>query len=103
MKKIILTHNGKISGGKKSGEWASRQKKKRTRQKELWQTRQKNKREGIVKWNQMTALGIQTGGTHQTSPASLRGNAPYGRNNCNLQCRVMLFKLTEHRIRVRAE
>ena len=28
MKKIILTHNGKISGGKKSGEWASRQKKK---------------------------------------------------------------------------
>ena len=30
-------------------------------------------REGIVKWNQMTALRFQTGGRHQTSPASLRG------------------------------
>ena len=30
-------------------------------------------REGIVKWNQMTALRFQTGGRHQTFPASLRG------------------------------
>ena len=30
-------------------------------------------REEIVKWNQMTALRFQTGGRHQTSPASLRG------------------------------
>ena len=31
-------------------------------------------REEIAKWNQMTALRFQTGGRHQTSPASLRGN-----------------------------
>ena len=30
-------------------------------------------REETVKWNQMTALRFQTGGRHQTSPASLRG------------------------------
>ena len=30
-------------------------------------------REEIVKWNQMTALRFQTGGRHQISPASLRG------------------------------
>ena len=30
-------------------------------------------REEIAKWNQMTALRLQTGGRHQTSPASLRG------------------------------
>ena len=29
-------------------------------------------REEIAKWNQMTALRFQTGGRHQTSPASLR-------------------------------
>ena len=29
--------------------------------------------EEIAKWNQMTALRFQTGGRHQTSPASLRG------------------------------
>ena len=28
-------------------------------------------REEIAKWNQMTALKFQTGGRHQTSPASL--------------------------------
>ena len=32
-------------------------------------------REEIAKWNQMTALRFQTGGRHQTSPASLRGQA----------------------------
>ena len=31
-------------------------------------------RDEIAKWNQMKALGFQTGGRHQTSPASLRGN-----------------------------
>ena len=30
-------------------------------------------REEIAKWNQMTALRLQTGGRHQTSPASLWG------------------------------
>ena len=30
-------------------------------------------REDIAKWNQMTALRFQTGGRHQTSPASLWG------------------------------
>ena len=30
-------------------------------------------REEIAKWNQMTALRLQTGGRHQTSPASLQG------------------------------
>ena len=31
-------------------------------------------REEIEKWNQMTALRFQTGGRHQTSLASLRGD-----------------------------
>ena len=30
-------------------------------------------RKEIAKWNQMTALRFQTGGRHQTSPASLQG------------------------------
>ena len=30
-------------------------------------------REEIAKWNKMTALRLQTGGRHQTSPASLWG------------------------------
>ena len=30
-------------------------------------------REEIAKWNQVTALSFQTGGRHQTSPASLLG------------------------------
>ena len=33
----------------------------------------RRRREEIAKWNQMTALRLQTGGRHQTSPASLRG------------------------------
>ena len=37
-------------------------------------TRQEKTREEIGKGNQMTALRFQTGGRHQTSPASLRGN-----------------------------
>ena len=34
----------------------------------------RRRREEIVKWNQMTALRFQTGGRHNTSPASLRAN-----------------------------
>ena len=30
-------------------------------------------RDEIAKWNQITALRFQTGGRHQTSPASLWG------------------------------
>ena len=57
---------------KKSGEWTISR--KMTRKKE-----QKDKEgrgvgeEEIGKGNQMTALRFQTGGEHQTSPASLRG------------------------------
>ena len=36
-------------------------------------TRQKNKKRGNRKGNQMTALRFQSGGGHQTSPASLWG------------------------------
>ena len=36
----------------------------------------------IAKWNQMTALNFQTGGRHQTSPASLRGFST--KFNCQL-------------------
>ena len=31
-------------------------------------------RQEIAKWNQMTVLRFQTGGRHQTSPASLWGS-----------------------------
>ena len=41
-------------------------------------------REEIAKWNQMTALRFQTGGRHQTSPASLRGNSQWV-GNCSNQ------------------
>ena len=43
-----------------------------TRQKEQEDKAEKT-REEIGKGNQMTALRFQTGGGHQTSPASLRG------------------------------
>ena len=35
-------------------------------------------REEIAKWNKMTALRFETGGRHQTSPASPRGSKPEG-------------------------
>ena len=35
-------------------------------------------RKEIAKWNQMTALRFQTGGRHQTSPASLQGEGGEG-------------------------
>ena len=43
-----------------------------TRQKEQEDQAEKTRQE-IEKGNQMTALRFQTGGGHQTSPASLRG------------------------------
>ena len=44
--------------------------KKKIRQKKVTGLGRKT-REETVKWNQMTALRFQTGGRHQTSPASL--------------------------------
>ena len=35
--------------------------------------RRQKSRNQVVKWNQMTALRLQTGRRHQTSPTSLRG------------------------------
>ena len=50
---------------KKSGEWTI-----------SWKmTRQKEQEDSAEKTNQMTALRFQTGGRHQTSPASLRGES----------------------------
>ena len=40
-------------------------------------------RQEIVKWNQMTALRFQTGGRHQTSPASLWGTKESKLSNNN--------------------
>ena len=73
----LLTKNIEESSAKSSEDWASKQKKTITRNKR--QDRNSNlrlgrrTREEILKWNQMTALRFQTGGRHQTSPASLRG------------------------------
>ena len=56
--------------GESPKEWTSRQKKVKT---ERVTGLGRRTREEIAKWNQMTALRFQTGGRHQTSPASLRG------------------------------
>ena len=53
-----------------SEQWASRQNKDKT---ERVTGLGRKTRKAIVKWNQTTALRCQTGGRHQTSPASLRG------------------------------
>ena len=45
-------------------------------------------REEIAKWNQMTTPRFQTGGRHQTSPASLRGLVVKG-----LMMMMMILKL----------
>ena len=68
-----LTLNEKIFESfleKKSGEWTISR--KTTRQKGQKAEAEKTKEE-IGKGNQMTALRFQTGGGHQTSPASLQG------------------------------
>ena len=46
----------------------------------------RRKREEIAKWNQMTALRFQTGGRHQTSPASLRGHHIYSGDIIIITC-----------------
>ena len=55
---------------KKSGEWTISR--KMTKQKEQEDLAEKT-REEIGKRNHMTALRFQTGGRHQTSPASIQG------------------------------
>ena len=50
-----------FSGDRKSGDWASRQKKDKT---ERVTGLDRRTREEIVKWNQMTARRLQTGGRH---------------------------------------
>ena len=67
-KAYLLTKNIEEFSGKSSEERTSRQKKIRERVTGLG----RRTREEIAKWNQMTALRFQTGGRHQTSPASLR-------------------------------
>ena len=57
--------------GESSREWTSRQKKDKTERAIGLGGRTT---EEIVKWNQMTSLRFQTGGRHQTFPASLRGD-----------------------------
>ena len=59
--------------GKSSGEWTSRQQKDKTERVTGLGTR--TREEGTVKWNQMTVLGLQSGGRHQTSLASLQGES----------------------------
>ena len=59
---------------------------------EKWQdrkskrTRRKKTREEIGKGNQMTALRFQTGGKHQTSPASLWGPPTTTHTNAHIWC-----------------
>ena len=69
-KACLLTKNIEEFSGKSSEEWTIRQKKNKTERVTGLGRRTK---EEIAKWNQMTALRFQTGGRHQTSPASLRG------------------------------
>ena len=68
-KAYLLTKNIEEFSRKSSEEWTSRQKKD---QSERLTGLGRGTREEIAKWNQMTALRFQTGGRHQTSPASLR-------------------------------
>ena len=61
-KAYLLTKNIEEFSGKSSEEWASTETARRPGRKTIPEK---------VKWNQMTALRFQTGGRHQTSPASL--------------------------------
>ena len=69
-KAYLLMKNIEEFSGKSSEERNSRQKKDKI---ERVTGLGRRTREEIAKWNQMTALRFQTGGRHQTSPASLRG------------------------------
>ena len=68
-KAYLLKKNIEEFSGKSSEERTSRQKKDQI---ERVTGLGRRTREAIAKWNQMTALRFQTGGRHQTSPASLR-------------------------------
>ena len=61
---LLTKNNEEFSGGKKSREWACRQKKTKERLKGLG----RRTHDVIVKWNQMAALRFQIGGRNQTSP-----------------------------------
>ena len=67
---LYKTKNIEEFSGKNSGEWTGRQKKDKT---ERVTGLGRRTRQQTVEWNQMTALRFQTGGRHQTSPASLQG------------------------------
>ena len=69
-KAYLLTKNIEEFSGKSLEEMTSRQ--KNIRQERVTGLGRRT-REEIAKWNQMTALRFQTGGRHQISPASLRG------------------------------
>ena len=71
-KAYLLTRTISEFSRKSSGEWTSRKKKDKT-ERAIGPGRRTRKE--IVKWNQMIALRFQTGGRHQTSPASIRGDA----------------------------
>ena len=81
-KAYLVTKNIEEFSGKTSEELASRKKKDKT---EKAKGLGRKTREEIVKWNQKTALRFRTGGRHQTSPASLRGQTAEQLNyNCML-------------------
>ena len=69
-KAYLFTTNIEEFSGKNSGEWASRQEKRRNRKSK--RTRQKNKR-GASKVESNDSPKIPDRGRHQTSPASLQG------------------------------
>ena len=69
-KAYLLTKNIEEFSGKSLEERVKRRKNDKT---EKVTGLDRRTREETAKWNQMTALRFQTGGRHQTSPASLRG------------------------------
>ena len=85
-KAYLLKKNVEEFSGKSLEGRTSRQKKKKKTGRVTGLGRRT--REEIAKWNQMTAPRFQTGGRHQTSPASLRGLAVKG-----LMMMMMILKL----------
>ena len=77
-KKALLPKNIEELSGKNPEKWTGRQKNVTERVTGLG----RRTGEKIAKWNQMTALRFQTGGRHQTSPATLRG-CHSGRETCS--------------------
>ena len=62
-----------------------KKKEKRKEKKKKKEKKEEKKREEIGKGNQTTALRFQTGGTHQTSPASIRGLLPQNVRQINIK------------------